>query len=175
METEYLLDACIVISFQQAGLLQSLCDAAERIPMTLVEEVYLELTAPRKNKQQTAARGAKACLDTSRIKRERLLIGSPEAALFARLHQLPGATTNRGESACIALAQHRPHLCFVTADSSAAFRALQELRGRTTTVHPFLRTLTEQGTLNPTQATHLGTQSWLPPTWWPTWLTTLPP
>lgn len=48
METEYLLDACIVISFQQAGLLQSLCDAADRIPMTLVEEVYLELTAPRK-------------------------------------------------------------------------------------------------------------------------------
>ncbi|MBI5514934.1 MAG: hypothetical protein HY909_14255 [Deltaproteobacteria bacterium] len=110
-----------------------------------------------------------------------LLAGSAEQQLLSALMRAsanPGK--DLGERACIALASGDPSRVFVNHDKGACFLALRELP-----LHPqpvcsiaaFLRRLGDRRLLSRVAIeaiAHRARQSQSPPTWWSSWLPTVP-
>ena len=143
----------------------------------VVVDVYDEVTAPRGGKRAVEAKDAKALIDTSGVKTESILMGSPMADAYDSLRTgKTSPTADVGEAASIAYAIHHPGAVFVANDRAAALRGLQELRGRTMSFHPFLRVLVDSRGVTRREAEQIGKDirklnDWNAPEplWWFEW------
>jgi predicted nucleic acid-binding protein len=179
----YLLDTNTVVVFQKARRLDALVASASKVQMAMVDDVYDELTRPRRGKPKTAEMTeAATALRGSAIMLEEIVVGSPEDAtrtsLLNRTRGRPGA----GEAGCVAFAVSRHDRVIVTTDRDAVgspARLYAELPGevgRMIGLHAFLRTLVERGALEPEVATHVSdtaqaerNSNLAPPLWWASW------
>jgi hypothetical protein len=177
--TVYLLDTGIVVGFQKAGHLDALVQAASRVSLAIVEEVYDEIvTDAMMTKHRAAATEAKELIGTSRMVVRSLKLASVEAATHAAIRAgKTSATADIGESASIALAAHDGDVIFVTNDAAASLLALQELRGRTMSFHPFLAMLVDSAAMAADKCATIAAdiqkaRDWRvkEPAWWVEWL-----
>jgi hypothetical protein len=180
----YLLDANVVIKFQQAGLLDELAKAAVKVPLAIVDDVRDELTVPKTGKSTTAdMRAVARVLDDSSIELLAIEVPSPQVsirkALLARKAGL-------GEAGSVAIASQHPNLIFVTEDAKAVegkpklYRELPGETGRILGLHAFLRVLVERGAIAADSALGVSTAAKTisnidPPLWWRGWVDALPP
>lgn len=173
----YLLDAGIVIGFQQANLLADLVTLARTLPMAIVEEVHDELTDAARGKPAEARRASEA-LDGSDIDVVKILVGSDAARTLTEMRDGRSSVKDKdlGEDASIAFAMFDPRFTFVSHERVAIFCAVSCLEGRVMTFHPFLRTAVARGAITRGRAVALGTavlaakKSWPPaPVWWHRW------
>jgi len=177
----YLLDANVLIDFQNADLLPELARASYSVEIAVVEKVYFEVTRPKSDdspqvtqKKQTAARE----LREAKIDRIEVTPGTDAERLMAALlaPRREAAKKDEGEAASIAVAKTAPHLVFVTRDDKATFWALNELYGtgeRVMRVPVFIRTLFEQGALPASAVQRIAGQLRnirAIPSWWDVWL-----
>jgi hypothetical protein len=174
----YLLDTGIVLGFQKCGHLDALTGAAGLVSLTLVEEVFDEITDPRGGKHAAEANAAKSLFAESKLGIRGIPIGSPAAATLWAIRRGKTSTADLGEAASIALALHDRDLTFVTNDAAASLKSLTELRGRTLSFHPFLAALVEAGAVGVERSDEIagairGLRDWgaVEPTWWSSWLT----
>lgn len=179
----FLLDTGIVLGFQKSNQLHALIQAAENVPIAIVEEVYDEITDPRNGKHAASALSAKTAIGASKITVRSIAVGSPEAVTFGSLRLgKTSPTADLGEAASLALAAHDLGLTFVTNDAAACLKGLQELRGRTLSFHPFVAILVERGGMTMGTAGILaaairGLVDWRAshPLWWDGWQTMTTP
>lgn len=187
----HLLDANIVIAFQQAGALGDLILAAETVSMALSEIVLDELTAPKSSAtdavQQLIAEAAATLPGpieivrpdaTSPIGRTYLNFRTRRSDKNQRLQR------NRGEDESLAIAVHEQDIVYVCHDGEAFRDAANELGPqRILSFHFFLRLLLERDALPALTIDSIarlleeakGTdrrrdQAYARPLWWAAWL-----
>lgn len=181
----YLLDANVVIKFQQARRLDELATAAAAVPMAIVDDVRDELTVPTKPGKPMTAEMMEAArmLGDSAIALFEITVPSPEVAIRAGL-RARGA--GRGEAGSVAVASQHLDLIFVTEDAKAVagkpklYRELPGETGRILGLHAFLRVLVERGAIGAESAIGISEAAKTvsnidPPLWWSGWMGTLPP
>jgi hypothetical protein len=180
----FLLDANVLLDFQNAGLLPELVAAMQVVDMAVAEKVFDEVTLPKLGDSSDAVgkkRQAAAALRSARITKIEIVPGSHEATLMQTL-LAPIKTVrekDQGEAASIAVATRDAALLFVTGDKTAVLWALNELfhKGeRVMRVPVFVRTLFEREALD--GATVKKVANWAAghgaiPTWWASWVATL--
>jgi len=177
----FLLDANVLLDFQNAGELPALVQAAQRVDMAIAEEVYEEVTHPKAGHSPELIgkkRQAKLALDAGWIRTIEILPGSESAILKQQL--LAGHQTlkdkDRGEAASIAIAASDAGLLFVTGDKTAVLWALNELfhsGERVMRVPVFVRTLFDRGALPGAVVKRVAERAaghGVPPSWWASWL-----
>jgi hypothetical protein len=180
----YLLDANVVIKFQQAGLLDELAKAAAKVPMAIVDDVRDELTVPKRGKPITAEmKEAARVLGDGVI--ELLEIEADSFEDKTRI-ALRARRAGAGEAGSVAIASQHPNLIFVTEDAKAVegkpklYRELPGETGRIIGLHAFLRVLVERGALVADSVRAMDAVArmrgeFAPPLWWDEWVDALPP
>ena len=173
----YLLDTNVFSYFWNSGQKRALDEVAARVSLVTVEEVKEEL---RRTKADGAGRAA--WLERSGVEVRSMLAGSPEASVLGALSASAAlAQRGKGERECIALAAVDGTLTFVANDQNAMWIALRELHnggGRVMGIPVFLRRLAEDAGMRG-RAVEAIFESWRgptgpTPTWWPSWITTIP-
>lgn len=180
----FLLDANVLLDFQNSGVLPELAEASHHVEMAVAEKVRDEVTLPRAGDSSNLVgkkRQAEAALRGARISTLEILPGTEEAALLQALLPLPLATEkDQGEAASIAIARRDCQLLFVTGDKTAVLWALNELYHngeRVMRVPVFVRTLVQRGALSADTARAVAkraTSHGVVPSWWASWLAALP-
>lgn len=177
----YLLDANVLLDFQQAGALPALVNAAESSPLAVAEKVLDEVSVPKPSDSGDLIgkkRQAATILKGSRIRIVEILPQSPADALMrALLAPLKSLTDkDQGEAASVASAASDSDLVFVTGDKVAVLWGLNELFGsgeRVMRVPVFVRLMHEAAALDTaavrTVAARAASHGKVP-TWWPAWL-----
>jgi hypothetical protein len=176
----FLLDANVLVDFQNASLLPALVKAAQVIDMAVAEQVFDEVTLPKADDSSDLVgkkRQAAIALRGSRIAQVEILPGTPEAVLMqALLAPFQTIKKDHGEAASIALAASDPSLLFVTGDKTAVLWALNELfhtGERVMRVPIFVRTLFERGVLDLTTLKGVAERAashGAVPSWWASWM-----
>lgn len=180
----FLLDANILIDFQNANVLPSLVHAAQSVEMAVAEEVFDEITLPKPHDTPGTVgkkRQAAEALKDAPITKLELLPGTPEAKLIQSLLAPLRSVTEKdqGEAASIALAASDARLLFVTGDKTAVLWALNELfhtGERVMRVPVFVRTLFDRRALPANairQVAERAVSHGATPSWWPSWLAAL--
>jgi hypothetical protein len=128
----FLLDANVLLDFQNSGLLPSLAHASQALDMAVAEKVFDEVTSPKPDDPRDTVgkkRQADAALRHARIAKIEILPGTREAVLMQALLAPLRAVREKdqGEAASIAIAAGDPSLLFVTGDKTAVLWALNEL------------------------------------------------
>ncbi len=180
----YLLDANVVIDFDQAGALSALVRQSV-VDVQVVEQVYVELCTPldddpshRRSEKQRRAKLLKSRFSTP----IEILPGTHAAQVMRHLQSRKTSNNpakDRGEAASIAAASVDRELCFVAEDTGAVRYALGELFGsgeRVQRLAPFVRVLYERGAIDRDAVSGLGGLKKIrenPPSWWATWLASI--
>ncbi len=176
----YLLDSDVVIPFQRADGLDALAAAAKVVPMAIVDDVFEELTRPKKPTDPVPhwMKKADEALRRSSIELIEVFAGSAEDTTRDVLMRVVGT----GEAASVAVAARRSELIFVTEDARAIhgnpklYRELPGDVGRVMGLHAFLRVLVERGALSAKLARAVAvSRDLVPPLWWSDWAASLPP
>ncbi|WP_437276345.1 hypothetical protein WME90_34570 [Sorangium sp. So ce375] len=180
----FLLDANVLVDFQNAQLLSALVDAAQTLDMAVAEKVFDEVTLPKPDDSSDLVgkkRQAAAALDGARIRKIEILPGTQEATLMQAL-LAPLQTVkekDQGEAASIAIAASDAGLLFVTGDKTAVLWALNELfhtGERVMRVPVFIRTLFLRGALPASAVKQVAARAashGAVPSWWQSWLAAL--
>lgn len=170
----YLLGANVIIPFQQAGRLADLVTAAGQVAMAIVDDVFDELTLPKKptEPQTKWMVDAERALRGSAVAHIPVFAGSEEDNVRTALK----ASVDAGEAASIAVASRRTDLVFVTEDVRAVqgkprlYRELPGETGRIMGMHAFLRVLVERGALSAASCKAIASVRALDePLWWANW------
>lgn len=180
----YLLDANVVIDFDQARALSALV-TQRVVELQLVEQVYDELCTPldddpshRRSEKQRRAKLLKSRFSTPL----EILPGTPAAQVMRHLQSRKRSNNpakDRGEAASIAAASVDRELCFVAEDTGAVRYALGELFDsgeRVQRLAPFARLLHKAGLLDRGAMMRLASLPVIrenPPSWWATWLASI--
>jgi len=180
----YLLDANVVIDFDQAGALSALVRQSV-VDVQVVEQVYVELCTPldddpshRRSEKQRRAKLLKSRFSTP----IEILPGTHAAQVMRHLQSRKTSNNpakDRGEAASIAAASVDRELCFVAEDTGAVRYALGELFDsgeRVQRLAPFVRVLYERGAIDRAAVSGLGGLKKIreyPPSWWATWLASI--
>lgn len=180
----FLLDANVLLDFQNAALLPALVGAAQVVDLAVAEQVFDEVTLPKANDSSDLIgkkRQAAHALREARIAKIEIIPGTREAelmqALLAPLQPLN--EKDHGEAASIAIASSNADLLFVTGDKTAVLWALNELfhKGeRVMRVPIFVRTLLERAALDASTVRGVAARAashGAIPTWWASWVATL--
>lgn len=180
----YLLDANVVIDFDQARALSALV-TQRVVELQLVEQVYDELCTPSVDDSPHRASEKKrvAKLLRPRFTAPIEILPGTHAAQVMRHLQSRKTSNNpakdRGEAASIAAASVDRELCFVAEDTGAVRYALGELFDsgeRVQRLAPFVRVLYERGAIDRAAVSGLGGLKKIrenPPSWWATWLASI--
>jgi hypothetical protein len=180
----FLLDANVLLDFQNASLLPALVEAAQVVDMAIAEKVFDEVTLPKVDDSSDLVRKKKQAalaLRDSPIAKIEILPGTPESALMQAL-LAPLQTIkekDHGEAASIAIAATDANLLFVTGDKTAVLWALNELfhKGeRVMRVPVFVRTLFERDALDLTTLKGVAERAvshGAIPSWWASWMAAL--
>jgi predicted nucleic acid-binding protein len=176
----YLLDANVLIDFQESALLRELVQASHVVEMAVAEKVFDEVTLPKQGDSGDAIgkkRAAAKLLCTANISKIGIMPGTPQAELLEALAPLKSLKEkDRGEAASIAVAFGNNRLVLVTGDNKAALWALNELFGsgeRLMRVPVFVRSLFERGALSAAAVKGIADRAaghGAKPTWWNSWL-----
>ena len=174
----FLLDANVLLDFQNASLLPALAKAADVIQMAMAEQVFDEVTRPEPGDSSDLIgkkKQAALVLQFAPIEVLEIFPGTPAAALMRALVPLPSGR-DQGEAASIALAASDPDLLFVTGDKKGVLWALNELfhsGERVMRVPVFVRTLFERGVLEAAALKGVAERAvahGVIPSWWASWI-----
>ena len=119
----FLLDANVLLDFQNARVLPELAQASHMVEMAVAEKVRDEVTLPRPDDSASLVekkRQAEAALRSAHLETIEIFPGTPQAALLQAL--TPVRTTkarDQGEAGSIAVARFDARLVFVTGDKTA--------------------------------------------------------
>lgn len=177
----FLLDANVLLDFQNSGALSALVQASLTVDMAVAEKVFDETTLVKDGDSSDTVgkkRQAGLALQGARLAKIEILPGTPEAVLMQTL--LAGLQTvkekDQGEAASIAVAAGDARLLFVTGDKTAVLWALNELFStgeRVMRVPFFVRILFDAGALSASvvrQVSERVTSHGAVPSWWMSWL-----
>jgi len=170
-----LLDTGVVIMLQRIGHLDRLAELAKVFDLSVVEEVFDELTRPRNGKHAELAKAAQLAL--AAVSKVSLDVGSVAAAALPKLLGQPREISRQDAVSMAWILYEGTSHTFVTRDALCAYRALEELQGRRVLgVFAFLREAVEAGALTRMAVQQIaeaavstnGVRERLP-SWWTTW------
>lgn len=180
----FLVDANVFIDFQKSNLLSELVQVSHSVKVAIAEQVFEELTFPKKEDSEKRKGEKRVALSSLRQSQLDIIEIGPETAeaklmetLLAPLKTLK--EKDRGEAASIAIASCSSELVFVTGDNTAIVWALNELFGtgeRVMRVPVFIRKLYECGALSAIAVKGVAERAASHgqiPTWWTSWLAAL--
>ena len=180
----FLLDANVLLDFQNAGLLPELAAASQVVDMAVAEKVFDEVTLTKSGDTPNLVgkkKQAAAILRSAKLTKIEIVPGTREAALMQTLLGPVNAIKDKdqGEAASIAVAASDEDLLFVTGDKTAVLWALNELfhKGeRVMRVPIFARTLLERDALDSKTVQGIAERAashGAVPSWWASWIAAL--
>ena len=170
----WLVDACVLLCAEKAGVLPELLAASQHQPLAVVREVYREVAEPLSVKADVLvrARRTKSILDASNCHVVSIVLGSRASEVYAHLRARRTSANDAGECASVAYAAEIESVWFVTGEQAAAWAALRQLGGRVFAMPQFLRMLVDQNALDIDVALQIIAVDRFqpPPIWWPDWV-----